>query len=328
MASAGATRMRRRSLLSFLRKRYAPDQLNGVHVGDGAVSYARVRRDRAHTPELVSCGASDAGSDSEISSVIRSFREQTEPPPARASCVLADAEYQLLLVEAPDVEPAELKAAVRWRIKDLIDFHIDDAVIDVFDVPGDQSRSPMKYVVAARSATVARRVEQLETAGMGLEYIDVAELALRNVAALTEEDVAGLALLHLEPDYGLMTVTRQGALYLARRIEIGHSQLERAYRADDGSADRLLDNVLLELQRSLDYYESHFDQAGIGSVYVTPQPTEMPAMIDYMRERLGVRVGQLDLRELITCNVDCPPERQARTMLALGGALRTEQMAL
>ena len=64
--------------------------------------------------------------------------------------------YNLLLVEAPDVPPPELRAAMRWRVKDLIDFHIDDAVIDVFEVSEEQTsgRNRMMYAVVARSAAV------------------------------------------------------------------------------------------------------------------------------------------------------------------------------
>src|SRR5262245_41425598 len=57
----------------------------------------------------------------------------------RCLTLLAPDEYQLLLVEAPNVQPAELKAAVRWRVKDLLDYHVDDATIDVLDIPPDPS---------------------------------------------------------------------------------------------------------------------------------------------------------------------------------------------
>ena len=41
--------------------------------------------------------------------------------------LLKPGDYQLLLVEAPNVTPDELKGAIRWKIKDLIEYHIDDA---------------------------------------------------------------------------------------------------------------------------------------------------------------------------------------------------------
>ena len=43
-------------------------------------------------------------------------------PRMPVSTVLRPEEYQLALVEAPEVPPAELRAAMRWRLKDTIDF--------------------------------------------------------------------------------------------------------------------------------------------------------------------------------------------------------------
>src|SRR5450756_1442903 len=48
----------------------------------------------------------------------------------RCATLLHPAEYQLLMVDAPNVPREELKAAIRWRVKDLLDYHIDDATMD------------------------------------------------------------------------------------------------------------------------------------------------------------------------------------------------------
>ncbi|MEK6243607.1 MAG: agglutinin biogenesis protein MshI, partial [Pseudomonadota bacterium] len=53
----------------------------------------------------------------------------------QCATLLRPGEYQLLLVEAPTVPPAELKSAMRWRVKDMIDYHVDDATLDVLDIP-------------------------------------------------------------------------------------------------------------------------------------------------------------------------------------------------
>lgn len=53
----------------------------------------------------------------------------------QCSTLLSPGEYQVLLVEAPNVPQAELKTAIRWRIKDLLDYHVNDATVDVLSVP-------------------------------------------------------------------------------------------------------------------------------------------------------------------------------------------------
>jgi hypothetical protein len=74
--------------------------------------------------------------------------------------VLDVADYQLLLVESPDVLAAELKAAVRWRLKDIIDFPLEDAVVDVFGIPEPVRRTgaKMMYAIAAKRQAVEDHV--------------------------------------------------------------------------------------------------------------------------------------------------------------------------
>ncbi len=99
-------------------------------------------------------------------------------------------EYTILSVEAPDVPPAELRAAVRWQIKDLIDFHIDDAVLDVFDAPasGADRRQHNLYVVVSRMNSVKQHINHLQAADLNLTTIDIPELVIRNICASCPED--------------------------------------------------------------------------------------------------------------------------------------------
>ncbi|MGD8827815.1 MAG: agglutinin biogenesis protein MshI [Gammaproteobacteria bacterium] len=238
------------------------------------------------------------------------------------------ASYQLLLVEAPDVGPAELRAAVRWRIKDLISFHIDDAVIDVFEIPGQTgtAQARMMYAVAARATRVQATVDAFEDSGLFLDIIDIPEMCLRNVASLLPQDVDGLATLYLTRDYGLITLTRQGTLYLARRLEVGERALSAA--DDPDRREALLGNIVLEIQRSLDYYESHFSQPAIGTLAIAPTETETGYLNTYLDANIDIDIAPLDINDLVAGEVPLERAEQARCLLAIGAALRTEEVAL
>jgi MSHA biogenesis protein MshI len=242
---------------------------------------------------------------------------------SRCTTVLDSDAYQLLLVEAPDVRPDELRAAVRWRIKDLIPFHVDDAVIDVFEIPSQTSREQgrMMYAVAARASAVRERVDLLEGQRIALEVIDIPEMCLRNVAALAAEDARGVALLTLAEKHGWITLTRQGVLYLARRLDFGHRQLA----AGD---DMLLDQLVLEVQRSLDYYESHFTHGPIGDLLVAPLPTPLPGLVSHLARGLAIRVAPLDLAAALDGATALDAELVWRGLVAIGAALRHEEVAL
>ncbi len=236
----------------------------------------------------------------------------------RCTTLLQDSEYRLIQTEAPDVKSDELKAALRWRIKDLIDFHVNDATIDVFDVPVQMpGRTALVYVVVGRNEAIRKRVELLQDAGAALDIIDIPELAQRNLALLLPQDQEGTALVTLNEDAGLITITRGGELYLSRTITgvLGHSS--------EGTG---FERLLLELQRSLDYFESSFRQNPIMNVVVAPWSPQVTAFATLLKTSLTQRVTVWEEGRYgeIAATVPIPES----CFLTLGAALREEKVAL
>jgi MSHA biogenesis protein MshI len=79
----------------------------------------------------------------------------------RCTTVLAGGEYQFMSVEAPNVPRDELKTAMRWRLKDMLDFPVDDATIDVLDLPLDPNAAVRAqqsvFAIAARNSVIQAR---------------------------------------------------------------------------------------------------------------------------------------------------------------------------
>ena len=240
----------------------------------------------------------------------------------RAVSVLPQREYSIMLVEAPNVPRDELQAAVRWRIKDLLEFPIDDAVIDVFHMPQRGSGGPnqMMYAVAARAERVRGEVDDAESAGLNLHAIDVLDLALRNVAALVEVDGEGVALLHVGQRTSTLLLVRQQVLYLTRRIETG----AESFADGGGLRSELVDGLALEIRRSLDYFESHYEQSRIGAVYTCGLETWD---LDQLTASLGISVRQLDVTTCLGGDLTLSPEEQRRCLPAIGAALRSREAA-
>ena len=239
--------------------------------------------------------------------------------------------YHLLLAKTPDVPPDELRAAIRWQVKDSIDFHIDDAVLDVFDAPpsGASGRQDSMYVVVCRSSVVEERAGLLQDAGISLGVIDIPELALRNIAARLPQEQGGLALLHLADQYGLITLCRKSTLYLARTLDVGYRQLQAAIAsADSDRLARLLEGIALEVQRSVDYYDSHFRMAPIHEIVLSPLPFEDAVLENTLRNNLGLLVRTLGIDELVDGYRPVDQSHEALCLLAVGAALRDETKRL
>jgi MSHA biogenesis protein MshI len=314
--------------LVLFKRRIRTDGLTGVSLQPDGVALARVVRGKSLRPTLECMRFSPAPSGTERAAKVRDAVQSLGVDRTYCNNVIEPADYQLLLVEAPDVRPEELKAAVRWRVKDLIGFHIDDAVIDVFEIPdqGRPGQARMMYVVAARAGVVGQYVDSLDNSGMQLQSIDIPELCLRNITALTDDDVQGAALLYFTASYGLMVLTRQHTLYLARKLDVGADTLASAHRA--GRERQYLESIVLEVQRSLDYYDSHFSQPPIASLLIAPSEIPLPFLQPYLSENLGVPVRNLDLGALLDSREKIDEDTQARCMMAVGASLRMESVAL
>ena len=242
------------------------------------------------------------------------------------STLLNIGEYQLLVVDAPEVPPQELKAAVRWIIQDLIDFHVDDAVIDVFSAPpgGPAGTREQMYVVVARDSTIRDKIYDLENSGANLKVIDIPELAMRNLAARLPEDESGLVTLYFTEQQCLITLTHKATLFLTRTVDFNYNFLSDKHEKSDESKNRLA----LEIQRSLDYYEQHFHQAAITNVAVIPPPIKIDRYVSSLQETLGLTIRIIALNDVISGEQELELPYISTFMLAIGCALRTEIKSL
>lgn len=242
------------------------------------------------------------------------------------STLLNIGEYQLLVVDAPEVPPQELRAAVRWKIQDLIDFNIDDAVLDVFDAPpgGPAGTVKQMYVVVANNATVRDRIDELEQTGVNLKIVDIPELAMRNLAAQLPEDQFGLVTLYFSQQQCLITLTHNATLFLTRTVDFKYSDLGE----DSNNITELSDRLALEIQRSLDYYEQHFHQAAIQTIAILPPPVSLHGLDTALQQALGLTIRSITLDDVINSDQELDVGSTATCMLAIGCALRTETRAL
>lgn len=309
-------------MFALIKTKKSSPNLAAIGLHAEGVCVVRVAREPGRPPRVTAGIGQPHGSQQPLDKVLSALAREYGLNRTRCTTVLNEGDYKLLLMDAPDVPAEELKSAVRWRIKDLIDFHINDATLDVFDVPGEKRSATREMcVVAARNQAIQERVDLLTRSGIDLDIIDIAELAQRNIAALLPQDAAGVALLSLRPRGGLMTLTRQGALYLSRPLTIGLDILDQP--TDAGGYDSLL----LEVQRSLDYFESHFREAPIRHVVLAPMPTSSASLLAYLASNLNTEVSQLDLTQVLDCDGDLPMAWQASFLTTIGAALRQEVRA-
>jgi MSHA biogenesis protein MshI len=248
---------------------------------------------------------------------------------ARFICttLLEPADYQILLVEPPKVPADELKAAIRWRIKDLLEYHIDDATVDVFEVraEGDLKGSARAmYAVATPNEVVQKRIALFQDARVPLKVIDIPEMAQRNVAALFESPDKATAMLAFSPWGGMLTISFRGELLLTRRLEVTSVQLGQREHGD-----HYRERVATEITRSLDIFDRQRLSVGVGELLLAPLPQD-PELEQFLRSRLYVPVVPAALPQVMDFadGGEPTPEEQWEYFYLFGAALRVEEKSL
>lgn len=247
----------------------------------------------------------------------------------QCSTLLSPGEYQLLLVEAPNVPQAELKTAIRWRIKDLLDYQVNDATVDVLAVPPNPTgseRAQSMYAVAARNDLVQACIGRFHSARIPLTVIDIPEMSQRNIAALFERDERGLAMLYIGHNEGLLTINFRRELVLARRIDVG---MEDMTSASGAAREEQFQRVLLELQRTFDHFDRQFAYVPVAKLMLAPDPDET-GLLEFLAGNLDLPVERVRLSAAIDfgARAELEPQEEWRFFHLIGAALRHESKAL
>jgi MSHA biogenesis protein MshI len=284
------------------------------------VTIADIVRQADGKPQVHSCeGFAREGSELEILKRLKNAKRLARN---RCTTLLAEGQYQFLQIDMPgnaaELPRDELRESLRWRVKEMVDFSVETAGIDLLDIPATGNRNPQLWVVVARHDVLQPRIRQFQDAKVGLAAIDIPELAQRNLAGLFEEANRGLAFLSFDRLGGRLTVTYRGELYMTRHIDVGAAELAGP------DADTLHERVLLDIQRSLDNFDRNYSAINLTRLMVGPIPNG-EAFVEYLRANLSLPVAGANLADVMDFTQTpelANPAAQAGAWLALGAALR------
>lgn len=312
----------------FRRRSSREEGWLAISMQPGVLNFAHGTRDSAGKCSITRCGA--RAMDAAFKDAERVAKELGVER-YRCLTLLAPDEYQLLLVDAPNVPAVELKTAIRWRVKDMLDYHVEDATIDVLDIPPDPAsssahRAHSMYAVAARNEVIQGCIGRFEAAHIPLSVIDIGETAQRNIAALFEPAGRGLAFLYVGASHALLTINFAGELYLARRIDVTADQLAAP---SESAREDAKGRILLELQRSFDHFDRQFPFVGLAKLMLGPEP-EDTGLTGYLSQNLGIPVEQARLDDVLRIDPQAVlgGDAEWRLFHVLGAALRSEAKAL
>jgi len=229
-------------------------------------------------------------------------------------CLVAGDDCDVYQVDRPTVEDTEMIPAVTWKIKDLVNYDVTHAVVDSYPMPVSNKNSQQQVrVVAARETVISSYVDSIKSTALVLDALDVHELVPSNLHAVQQSAEKSLALLTLNSGNGLLSVYHDTDLYVSRDFMIGIDQLETASAEDES----VFDALLLELQRSLDYFESYYDIGSVTDLRIFPQLKITEKMAMYLQN-----LTNFDIDFIAFAGDDNSPGLDAQCFHAYCAALR------
>lgn len=306
------------NLIRHVRRQHGQNQCLGVEFTDEGVAFAHILHLSTQLPRLAHCEFLPVDAGQQAADILRLRLTKLGLENIACNLVLVNGAYQMLLGEAPKVPAAELPEALRWRVKDLVQFPIADAIVDAILLPEDSAKgtSRMAYAVVTQRKTIETLVVQAKAAGLALNAIDIPEMCLRNLVEACCDTKRGVALVKLVQGGGSLQIMRDGNLYLSRQFSLNYN----AGLLDDLPGDALI----LDLQRSLDYFERQMRQVPPSHVYLCGENVTPDKVTPEIRGGLQVAINTLEITKGVDVDPGIAEHHLSLCMNALGAALRQE----
>lgn len=316
-------------MFSRNRKKTPGSTLVGCQIQDQGLSLAQISFDRMGQASLDHLCFVPMESKSDLNRVLKQTATNLKLESAPWSIVLTPGDYQLLLVDVPDVADDEVEDTLKFRVRDLISYSLDDAMVGVFRLPDNAYRGRMKmaYVAVAQRNPLEQITDLFGNAGLKLHSIDIADLAMRNLAILgSQHESSGV--LMVQHDHSVINLCHKGYLCLNRRIDIGtESLLPSENEGEDNtllqeSLRIQLESLVLEIQRSFDYFESQLGLGSITELQVVVSDQLGSDVFDSLAQAFTTQVRRFRPQDHFKTDPDLVIDEIQNKSFALGAALR------
>lgn len=318
----------------------------GLWITQDTVAIAKITREGNERPSLRSCDYRQFSDDSEIAGILEDFCNLYYLTGKSLISVLGSHQYRLFLIDSPEIEEEHLADALQWRVKDLVEFPIDEAAVDAIPVPilpqQSVNKEKMAYVVVAQKKVVDGLADLLDAQNFFLQAMDIPELVVRNALAFYPEVPLHVAFLNIMPKWVQLDLIQNSNVYMTRTMDMdlfsflsggeegttivteGKPIVQSGWDwSNSGKLGmRTLDDLGLEIQRSFEYCVSEYQQEKIQKIYMNPIAEYGEVISRFLERYLEVEVKMIAAEDFIDCKTQFPLSVQERSFLAICAALR------
>ena len=224
--------------------------------------------------------------------------------------------YKIAMLKTPNVARTEYRKAVRWQVKDIIDYPLEDVAVDIF-YPHALEQIPKKiFVVAAQQRWLKEVATIIRECALKLVAIDIRQFALRNLIVTNPAEKnanQNVGILELIDNNCVTTLLHGRDIHLVRKFPINMEKLRQGNHGE----------LCEELQRSFDYCVTELEGPIPQKLWFLPHEAFTQEIIDKIGGHLNQSAALINLNNLVKFTPPPSSDHGDHYHAVLGGALRT-----
>lgn len=229
-----------------------------------------------------------------LSSLLSIIIDDFELANVRTGIVINNNKTESAQIELSELPVADISASLPWQIKELVSIPPQDMICDYIEMNIQPLGQTAKAQVMATSrAYLDTIIEPFHKNNAEILAITTEQFVLARMQ--TTEDAAQLLFVQHKGSDAILLILKNQQICFARKIRGTDTVINMSPELVLAGGS---DNIAIEIQRSIDYYESQLKQPPIKNVLVAIAGNNEAVIVEALNSALPVKTLQLPLAQL------------------------------
>lgn len=297
--------------IPFLHKKH---EVLGVDFGSAGVKFAKLNK-KAQSVSQWFCPGSFLSEEAEAVELLKTFLKDNHLVGSTVACNIEDESMKIRRIELPKMPDSDLKEAVRWQLRDVVEGSISDYSVRYTQLEEFQSGEVKKLsllVYAIRKAAVERLdafLRRLSFFPLLIEPTSVSLLSTFDALNGWEENQY-YGLINLGESQSFFTAMGEGKLLFSRpligisgkefrssiqkALENDVSQIREVTEKNEAPAPGFHTRIAMEVQRSIDSFTLMYRKDKVHQLFLCGGGATLPGLSESLAKNLAVPTSMLD----------------------------------
>ena len=252
------------------------------------ISFIGAEKPAIHICKMMPSGLLDEGFEGNLKTFLKDNKISTP----LVACSVDDASIKIRKMELPKMPEADLKEAIKWNLRDLVEGETDNFIVNysiISEIPDDDS-APMDIVAyAIMQDVIVEYKERLLRLGLEPFFIEPAAVTLASTLDRCHGDddnyIAGI---NIGYKTSLFYVIGKRLFLFSRPMPGINIETQKK------ESETFNQKLGLEIQKSIDTFKVNFKMEDINHLYLSGGGATLPGLADYLKQNLGLAVDILN----------------------------------